>query len=338
MDEGLTLRLGADVALLLRQVEGVSGSIVLNHVRVIDRDVGRLLVEIVDRVSAFAHYLGHETICVAHRPRRIVDKRSLHRPPAFGVFCARFRRQCNDVELLSLSFARNEFLFAGALITGLAYGSLVLWTEVFLQSLGPLTTVRDLARITAIVTTIRTAAAITNQLQTGISPDLLVLTGYPRVVCRNVNFVLHPRGEGGSQTRIRCEHSVFKVVAALKALGDSALSLLRWTRILALPRSEPPCAVSGAGRYAGYNVVSELLGEPMLPLRIPWYVTVLGLGPAGAVYTEGWDRQVAADGAEAKATKRTINTQRIYPPLNGNRDEILAAGSPALQSRPGLGH
>jgi DNA-binding PucR family transcriptional regulator len=32
-------------------------------------------------------------------------------------------------------------------------------------------------------------------------------------------------------TRIRYEHSVFKVVAALKALGDSALSLLRWTRI-----------------------------------------------------------------------------------------------------------
>jgi hypothetical protein len=41
---------------------------------------------------------------------------------------------------------------------------------------------------------------------------------------------------------------------------------------------------------------------------------------------------VAADGAEAKATKCTINTQRIYPPLNGNRDEILAGASPALQS------
>jgi NADH dehydrogenase len=92
------------------------------------------------------------------------------------------------------------------------------------------------------------------------------------------------------------------------------------------------------GRIAGYNVVSELRGEPMLPLRIPWYVTVLDLGSAGAVYTEGSDRRVAADGAEAKATKRTINTRRIYPPLDGNRDEILAAASPALQSRPGLGH
>jgi NADH dehydrogenase len=92
------------------------------------------------------------------------------------------------------------------------------------------------------------------------------------------------------------------------------------------------------GRFAGYNVISDLLGEPMLSLRIPWYVTVLDLGPAGAVYTEGWDRQVASSGAEAKATKQIINTQRIYPPRNGNRDEILAAAAPTLQSRPALGH
>ncbi len=88
------------------------------------------------------------------------------------------------------------------------------------------------------------------------------------------------------------------------------------------------------GRFAGYNVIGDLLGEPMLALRIPWYVTILDLGPAGAVYTEGWDRQVVASGAEAKATKRTINGQRIYPPLNGNRDAILAAAAPTLQSRP----
>ncbi|HYZ66228.1 MAG TPA: FAD-dependent oxidoreductase [Mycobacterium sp.] len=88
------------------------------------------------------------------------------------------------------------------------------------------------------------------------------------------------------------------------------------------------------GRYAGYNVISDLLGEPMLALRIPWYVTVLDLGPAGAVYTEGWDRQVVASGEDAKATKRTINGQRIYPPLDGDRDAILAAAAPTLQSRP----
>ncbi len=88
------------------------------------------------------------------------------------------------------------------------------------------------------------------------------------------------------------------------------------------------------GRYAGYNVISDLFGEPMLRLRIPWYVTVLDLGPAGAVYTEGWDRAVVARGAAAKATKRAINTKRIYPPLTGSRIELLAAAAPDLQARP----
>jgi NADH dehydrogenase len=88
------------------------------------------------------------------------------------------------------------------------------------------------------------------------------------------------------------------------------------------------------GRYACYNVISDLLGEPMLPLRIPWYVTVLDLGPAGAVYTEGWDRQVVASGPEAKATKMAINGVRIYPPLDGDREAILAAAAPTLQGKP----
>ncbi|WP_094359551.1 NAD(P)/FAD-dependent oxidoreductase [Mycobacterium marinum] len=88
------------------------------------------------------------------------------------------------------------------------------------------------------------------------------------------------------------------------------------------------------GRYAGYNVISDLFGEPLLALRIPWYVTVLDLGPAGAVYTEGWDRMVVSRGAKAKATKQTINTERIYPPLTRDRADLLAAAAPDLQDRP----
>lgn len=88
------------------------------------------------------------------------------------------------------------------------------------------------------------------------------------------------------------------------------------------------------GRYAGHNVIGDLLGAPLLKLRIPWYVTVLDLGPAGAVYTEGWDRRVVSTGAAAKATKRVINGERIYPPMTGGRDALLAAAAPALQSAP----
>ena len=91
------------------------------------------------------------------------------------------------------------------------------------------------------------------------------------------------------------------------------------------------------GRYAGYNVIGDLLGAPMMPLRIPWYVTVLDLGPAGAVYTEGWDRHVVSTGAEAKATKQVINGERIYPPLTGDRAALLAAAAPELQAAPTYG-
>ena len=73
----------------------------------------------------------------------------------------------------------------------------------------------------------------------------------------------------------------------------------------------------------------------MLPVRILWYVTVLDLGPAGAVYTEGWDRYVVARDAEAKATKQAINTRRIYPPRNRSRTDLLHRGLPGPPVRTG---
>jgi NADH dehydrogenase len=88
------------------------------------------------------------------------------------------------------------------------------------------------------------------------------------------------------------------------------------------------------GRFAGHNVVADLVGKPMLPLRIDWYVTVLDLGGWGALYTEGWDREVRSTGGAAKATKQTINRMRIYPPLTGNREELLAAAAPVIQAPP----
>ncbi|HEX7382157.1 MAG TPA: FAD-dependent oxidoreductase [Nevskiaceae bacterium] len=88
------------------------------------------------------------------------------------------------------------------------------------------------------------------------------------------------------------------------------------------------------GRFAGHNVVCDLLGKPMLPLRIDWYTTILDLGAWGAVYTEGWDRRVASRESAAKQTKRTINRVRIYPPLTRRRAEILAAAAPAVQTPP----
>lgn len=81
------------------------------------------------------------------------------------------------------------------------------------------------------------------------------------------------------------------------------------------------------GRYAGHNIAADLLGLPTLDYRQPFYVTCLDLGGAGAVYTEGWDRQVKMTGAEAKALKTKINTEWIYPPV-AERAVLLAAAEP----------
>lgn len=81
------------------------------------------------------------------------------------------------------------------------------------------------------------------------------------------------------------------------------------------------------GRSAGHNVAAELVGEAPIPYSQPQYVTCLDLGPWGAVYTEGWDREVKLTGAEAKALKTKINTEWIYPP-NADRTEALALADP----------
>lgn len=82
------------------------------------------------------------------------------------------------------------------------------------------------------------------------------------------------------------------------------------------------------GRFAGYNAAADLAGLPLQAYRQPLYTTCLDLGESGAVLTKGWDRTLEAAGEHAKAVKRRINTQLIYPPAE--RDAILAAASPAV--------
>ena len=81
------------------------------------------------------------------------------------------------------------------------------------------------------------------------------------------------------------------------------------------------------GRVAGHNAAAELVGLPTHPYSQPKYVTCLDLGPWGAIYTEGWDRQVVLRREEGKATKRAINTQWIYPP-QPDRNAVFAIANP----------
>lgn len=83
------------------------------------------------------------------------------------------------------------------------------------------------------------------------------------------------------------------------------------------------------GRSAGNNAAADLLGVAPIAYSQPKYVTCLDLGEWGALYTEGWDRQVVLTGAEGKQLKTQINTQWIYPPA-AIRETALAAADPLI--------
>ncbi|WP_284086495.1 NAD(P)/FAD-dependent oxidoreductase [Acinetobacter pittii] len=81
------------------------------------------------------------------------------------------------------------------------------------------------------------------------------------------------------------------------------------------------------GRVAGYNAAAELVDLPLHPYSQPKYVTCVDLGPWGALYTEGWDRQVQFVRDEAKKIKQEINTIWIYPPA-ADREAVFAIANP----------
>ena len=90
------------------------------------------------------------------------------------------------------------------------------------------------------------------------------------------------------------------------------------------------------GRFAGENAARDLIGLPTIAYVQPPYITCLDLGCSGAVFTRGWDRRMEMTGAEAKAVKRRINTEVIYPPADATREQLLTLSSVdvALQRRP----
>ena len=79
------------------------------------------------------------------------------------------------------------------------------------------------------------------------------------------------------------------------------------------------------GACAGFNAAADLLGLPLEPYQQKNYVTCLDLGPSDAVFTRGWDAKVELNGDKAKAMKREINTQWIYPPRANRADAFKAA-------------
>jgi NADH dehydrogenase len=113
-------------------------------------------------------------------------------------------------------------------------------------------------------------------------------------------------------------------VAGLFATGDAARAACDDVGNYALMSCQHATRM---GAFAGNNAAAELLGVPTKLYHQEGYVTCLDLGEAGALFTRGWEREVAMVGDVAKKTKREINTLWIYPP-RAQRAAALASADP----------
>lgn len=91
------------------------------------------------------------------------------------------------------------------------------------------------------------------------------------------------------------------------------------------------------GKFAGHNATADLLGYDVEPFAPDPYVTCLDLGPAGALFTSGWERAVEMTGHAAKAMKRRITRELIYPPVDDGEEFMRRANPVTRANRPATG-
>lgn len=175
----------------------------------------------------------------------------------------------------------------------------------------------------------------TNASVTGIDADGLTTSTGERIEAKTVIWTAGVRasaltaevdGERDAFGRLHVDSELrVKRVPTIFATGDVAYAAVDDAGNHALMSCQHAISL---GRHAGHNVVADLIGHPTRPYSQPKYVTCLDLGAWGAIFTEGWHREIKLRGAEAKALKRQINGEWIYPP-RADRAEIFAAADPA---------
>lgn len=171
---------------------------------------------------------------------------------------------------------------------------------------------------------------------TGIDADGVTLSDGQRIEAKTVVWTVGVRasslteqiaGERDNQGRLHVDSNL-KVIGQgdVFATGDVAYAATDDQGNYALMTCQHAIAL---GRSAGNNAAASLLDVAPTPYSQEKYVTCLDLGQWGAVYTEGWDRQVKLVKDEGKQLKTQINTQWIYPPA-ADRAIALAAADPLI--------
>src|SRR6185312_7893128 len=97
----------------------VCGAVPLDELRVLDGDVGRPLLEVVDRIATISHDALHQVVGLRHRARRIVDEARLRRLPLLDIALARIVRQRSKLELVVTPLTLCELAFGLPATAGL---------------------------------------------------------------------------------------------------------------------------------------------------------------------------------------------------------------------------
>lgn len=115
--------------------------------------------------------------------------------------------------------------------------------------------------------------------------------------------------------RVKGQQDVF-------AAGDIAHALIDGDQVSIMSCQD----AKTMGKYAGRNVASDWLGSTeFISYQQADYTTCLDLGRFGAVYTEGFEREMKSYGPDAKKRKLWLNSEYIYPPAPTSAQEVIEA-------------
>src|SRR5205085_8480121 len=99
----------------------------------VDRDVRRPLLEVLDRIAALAHHLLDQRVGLADRAARVVDEAGLRDLPRLDVALPRARDERPDVELRAALLPLGQLGLGLPLGRRLGDGAFVLGPEALLE-------------------------------------------------------------------------------------------------------------------------------------------------------------------------------------------------------------
>ena len=129
---------GLDAAAGVPFRDHVGGPVLLDHMRMIDRDVSGSLVEIPHRVAAVAHHILDQRVRLRDGCRRVVHELGLRLSPFREVSVPLACRQRLDLVVLDAFLARLELALRLPLVAGRLQRSLVFRPVSLGQMLGPI--------------------------------------------------------------------------------------------------------------------------------------------------------------------------------------------------------